>query len=140
MKTSMTLGAALILAVALGGCAALERQDALDTEKLLAAAGFQKRPADTPERQQDLANMPPRRLVVDRRQGAQTIYTYADAQGCRCLYVGDAKAYDEFRRLAVSEAIAQDMTEVSINPALMRSGSWGARYPRPDPDDDSFPL
>jgi hypothetical protein len=140
MKTSIAVSAALILAGALGGCAAIERQDAVDTEKLLAAAGFQMRPADTPERQQDLANMPPRRLVVHRRQGAQTVYTYADAQNCNCLYVGDAKAYDEFRRLAVSEAIAQDMTEVSINPVFMRSGHWGARYPRPDPDDDSFPL
>jgi hypothetical protein len=96
-------------------------------------------PADTAERRQELANMPPRRIVV-HREGAQTVYIYADAQNCRCLYVGEAKAYDEFRRLALSEAIAQDMSEVSMNPALMRSGVWGARYPRLDPDDDSFPL
>jgi len=129
----------LILLGALGGCAAIEQQDALDTEKLLAAAGFQMRPADTAERQQDLAHMPPRRLVV-HRGGAQTVYTYADAQNCRCLYVGEAKAYGEFRRLAVSEAIARDMSEVSMNPVLMNWGVWGARYPRLDPDDDSFPL
>jgi hypothetical protein len=139
MKASMAVTAALILAGALGGCAAIERQEAVDTEKLLAAAGFQMRPADTAERQQDLANMPPRRMVV-HHQGAQTVYTYADAQNCRCLYVGEAKAYDEFRRLAVSEAIAQDMSAVSMNPVFMSWGVWGSRYPRLDPDDDSFPL
>jgi hypothetical protein len=137
MKTSLAISAALLLCA--GGCAAIERQDALDTEKLLAAAGFQMHPADTAERRQELANMPPRRIVV-HREGAQTVYTYADAQNCRCLYVGEAKAYDEFRRLALSEAIAQDMSEVSMNPVLMRWGVWGARYPRLDPDDDSFPL
>src|SRR6266513_2331920 len=58
------VGALLILVGALGGCAAIERQQAADTEKLLAAAGFQMRPADSAERQQDLANMPPHRIIA----------------------------------------------------------------------------
>jgi hypothetical protein len=124
------VGALLILVGALGGCAAIERQQAADTEKLLAAAGFQMRPANTAERQLDLANMPPLRIVA-HREGAKTVYTYADAQNCHCLYVGGAKAYAEYSRLAVSEEIARDMSAASMNAASMNWnvwGSWDARW------------
>jgi hypothetical protein len=122
-------GTLLILAGTLGGCAAVEQQQAADAEKLLAAAGFEMHPADSAERQQDLANMPPLQVVA-RRQGGKTVYTYADPQNCRCLYVGEPKAYAEYRRLAVSEAIALDMNEVALNPTFMSWGAWGAWYPR----------
>jgi hypothetical protein len=123
------VGALLILVGALGGCAAIERQEAVDTEKLLAAAGFQMRPADSAERQQDLANMPPLEIVA-HREGAKTVYTYADAQNCHCLYVGGAKAYAEYRRLEVSEEIARDMSAASMNAASMNWNVWGSWDPR----------
>ena len=123
------VGALLILVGALGGCAAIERQEAVDTEKLLAAAGFQMRPADSAERLQDLASMPPHTIVA-RREGAKTVYTYADAQNCRCLYVGGSKAYAEYRRLAVSEEIARDMSAASMNAASMNWNVWGSWDPR----------
>jgi hypothetical protein len=123
------VGALLILVGALGGCAAIERQQAADTEKLLAAAGFQIRPADSAERQQDLANMPPLEIVA-HREGGKTVYTYADAQTCRCLYVGGAKAYAEYGRLAVSEEIARDMSAASMNAASMNWDVWGSWDPR----------
>ena len=123
------VGALLILVGALGGCAAIERQQAADTEKLLAAAGFQMRPADSAERQQDLANMPPHTIVA-HRAGAATLYTYADAQNCRCLYVGGAKAYAEYRRLEASEEIARDMSAASMNAASTNWDVWGSWDPR----------
>jgi len=123
------VGALLILVGALGGCAAIERQQAADTEKLLVAAGFQMRPADSAERQQDLANMPPHTIVA-HREGAETVYTYADAQNCRCLYVGGAKAYAEYRRLEVSEEIARDMSAASMNAASTNWDVWGSWDPR----------
>jgi hypothetical protein len=125
----MRVGTLLILLGTLCGCAAIERQEAADTEKLLAAAGFQIRPADSAERQQDLANMPPLRIVA-HHEGAKTVYTYADAQNCRCLYVGGPKEYSEYRRLAVSEAIARDMSVGSTNAASMNWDVWGAWDPR----------
>ncbi len=121
----MRVGMLLILVGALGGCAAIERQQAADTEKLLVAAGFQMRPADSAERQQDLANMPPHTIVA-HREGAETVYTYADPQNCRCLYVGGAKAYAEYRPLEVSEEIARDMSAASMNSASMNWDVWGA--------------
>jgi hypothetical protein len=129
MDIKKLAGTLLILLSALGGCAAIERQAAADTQKLLAAAGFQMRPADSAERQQDLANMPPRKIVASQ-QGANTVYTYADAQSCRCLYVGGPKAYAQYRQLARSEAIARDMEVASMNAASMNWDVWGAWDPR----------
>jgi hypothetical protein len=45
---------ALIIALPLAGCAAIQRSEAKDTEQLLAAADFQAKPADTPEKLADL--------------------------------------------------------------------------------------
>ena len=130
----------VIRAGALGGCAAIERQDAVDTESLLAQAGFQKRPAESAERVQNAA-IPPRPQMVVDRESSGAVYTYADAQNCRCTYVGDSKAYDEFRRLALSEAIAREMNAEYMNPQLvMQWGAWDAWNPRPDPDDSGYPL
>jgi hypothetical protein len=136
MKVALAI---VILAGALGGCAGIERQDALHTEDLLAQAGFQKHSSDS-GRAQDLANLPRPQMVVGR-EDKRTVYTYADAQNCRCTYVGDSKAYDEFRRLALSEAIARDMNAEYMNPQLvMQWGAWDAWNPRPDPDDSGYPL
>jgi hypothetical protein len=54
---------ALIVALPLAGCAAIQRSEAQDKEQLLAAAGFQVKPADTPEKLANLRTMPPRKLV-----------------------------------------------------------------------------
>jgi hypothetical protein len=137
MKVALSI---VILAGALGGCAGIERQDSLDTEKLLAAAGFEMRPAPITEGPQALANTARSRLIVDR-EGSGTVYTYVDGRNCRCTYVGDSKAYDQFRRLALSEAIARDMNAEYMNPQLvMQWGAWDAWNPRPDPDDSGYPL
>jgi hypothetical protein len=124
----------LILVGALGGCAAMERQQAADTEKLLVAAGFRMRLADSAERQQDLAKMPPREVVI-HRHGAKNVYTYADPQNCHCLYVGGAKAYAKYREFAVTEAIARDMSEAAMNTASTDFPVWASWDPRWAPTD-----
>jgi len=73
---------AAILAVT--GCATTRREEAASTEQLLAAAGFQMRPADTPERVAALASMPREKLVVRSKDG-NVVYTYADPEKCHCL-------------------------------------------------------
>ena len=124
----------LILGAALSGCAALERQQAAGTEKLLAAAGFRMIPADSAERQQEIAGMPPREIVTHRR-GAKTVYSYADAQNCRCLYVGGPKAYRKYREFQVSEDIARDMSTASMNSASTNFPTWASWDPQWAPDD-----
>src|SRR5687767_11955018 len=59
----------LIVALPLAGCAAIQRSEAKDTEQLLAAAGFQAKPAETPEKLTNLRTMPPRKLVSQSKDG-----------------------------------------------------------------------
>lgn len=54
---SLVLVAAALLVLA--GCATIRRYEATSTEQLLAAAGFQMQPADSPERLAALATRPP---------------------------------------------------------------------------------
>jgi hypothetical protein len=118
-----------MMVAALAGCAALERQEAAYTEKLLSEAGFHRLPAESGRRQQDLADLPPREVVV-RREGVKTVYAYADPQGCRCLYIGGPKAYAKYREFAVSEAIARDMSLAAPNSAATNFPVWAAWDPR----------
>src|SRR5678816_263179 len=95
--------AAAILTLA--GCASLWQKDAIRTEELLAAAGFQMQPADTPERLADLRSMPPRKLLA-HSEDAKIVYAYADPDWCHCFYVGGPEEYSVYERLTLSKVIA----------------------------------
>src|ERR1700722_10045047 len=66
-------------------------------ENNLAAAGFTALPANTPEREAELKQLPPNKFVP-RTTGNQVEYVYADPVDCACLYVGDQKAYGAYRQ------------------------------------------
>ena len=51
--------AVLAAAIVLAGCATMRRREARDAGDLLATAGFDAKPADTPERIEQLRAMPP---------------------------------------------------------------------------------
>ena len=112
-KARTVLSVALAAATMLTGCATFRGSEARSTEELLAAAGFVMRPADTAERQQRLAAMPPYRLESHTKDG-KVIYTYADPDRCKCLYVGGPKEYSEYQHLRLQRQIAVDE-------------AWGAR-------------
>jgi hypothetical protein len=105
---------ALIIALPLAGCAAIQRSEARDTEQLLAAAGFQAKPADTPEKLANLRAMPPRQLVSQAKEG-KFVYSYADPDYCQCLYVGGPQEYSAYQRLAVKQEIAQEQLDASMD-------------------------
>jgi len=108
----------------LGGCAAaLEREEAADTERLLALAGFRR------DESAGYAALPPYEIVARGESGA-TSYAYADPKGCRCVYVGDRRAYEGYRELAVSEAIAKEMSIGATNAASSEMPAWGTLDPR----------
>ena len=98
----LVLSVAVATAVMLTGCAAIQRSETRSTEHLLAAAGFELRPADTAEQQQHLAALPPFRLESHSTDG-KVVYTYADPDGCHCLYVSGSKEYSKFQRLKASQ-------------------------------------
>jgi len=87
-------------------CAAIQRFEVRDTERMLVAAGFHMRLADTPEPQEDLRSMPPYR-IVSRTKDHNVVYMYADPDNCHCVYVGGSKEYSEYERRMVETEITQ---------------------------------
>ncbi len=118
-----------ILGIILAGCAALQNQQAIETERLLAAAGFQMRFADTPEKLQHLKTLTQRKLTPHQRDD-KVYYVYADATSCQCLYVGTEKAYQRYQDLALQKEITEEQrVAAEMNEdAAMDWGMWGPWY------------
>ncbi|TMQ24608.1 MAG: hypothetical protein E6K82_08580 [Candidatus Rokuibacteriota bacterium] len=89
--------AGLLGALSLAGCAGHQGAEMRSAEQALAAAGFQARPADTPEKLAQLQSLAPRK-VLWRPQDGELRYVYADPTSCRCLYVGGEEQYQRLRR------------------------------------------
>lgn len=70
-------------------------------------AGFKVRPADSPRQAAHLQKLPSNRLLV-RYRNERPVYLYADPQGCRCLYVGNERDYQNYRRLVNQQNLAGD--------------------------------
>ena len=94
------------------GCATIQRLEAAETGRMLAASGFHMVAADTPERQQDLRSRSSHRIVSRTKDGTVE-YTYADPDNCHCVYVGGEKEYSEYERLRVMKEIARRAGESS---------------------------
>jgi hypothetical protein len=102
----------LVFTLVLVGCATVEKDTAMDTERLLSASGFQMRLADTPQKLDKIKTMTQRKLIRHQRNGIID-YIYVDATDCKCLYAGTEKAYKKFKnlsaiRLSGDEATARD--------------------------------
>jgi hypothetical protein len=115
-----------VVALTLGACAAIQRQEAQDTDDLLAAAGFRAKVADTPAKVEHLKAMTPLKITTRVKDG-QTIYSYADPVSCNCVYVGGPKEYQEYKRLEVERRIAlnNQMAAEEAADAAMNWGLWG---------------
>ena len=122
----------LPLVVALGlsvtGCATIRAHQTAETEQVLAAAGFQVQPADTPGKVAHLQTLTPKKVARYLRDG-QSQYVYTDPETCRCLYVGDEKRYQKFQELSLQKKIADEQMsaahanwEASMN---WWGGPWG---------------
>jgi hypothetical protein len=59
--------------------------------------------------------------LVARKQQDTVSYTFADPYTCRCLYVGGAKEYSTYRRLAKE----RQMEEERLNDGEPIDGLWG---------------
>jgi hypothetical protein len=105
----------LLGALRLAGCAALQTGDVASAERVLTAAGFQARPADTPEKLAHLESLPPRKVLLQPQNGERR-YVYADPTSCKCLYVGGEKQYQLLRR----------QEQMAVDRLLAGEGSGGA--------------
>ncbi len=110
----------------LSGCAAMRKDETMSVERTLAAAGFQLKFADTPERIDELAILPQRTLVPQQRDG-KLFYVYADPEYCKCLYVGTEAAYQRYQKLALQQKLAKERVEAAQmnDDASMNWGMWG---------------
>ncbi|MEM9257001.1 MAG: hypothetical protein AAGA91_16285 [Pseudomonadota bacterium] len=129
MKTMQYLGIAA-LATAVVGCASVENDQAIQTERELAAAGFQMKMADTPEKLTHTESLPQRTLTPTDKDG-EVVYVYADAKSCKCIYVGSRLNYARYERISLrQEAVdkqrmaAEDVSMAADNVA-MNWGLWG---------------
>ena len=87
-----------VLGLSPAGCATLERSGVIEQTDRLKAAGFREQPADTPEKLALLGSMPAHK-VVTRVEHGESVYSYADPDYCRCLYVGGPQEYSTYERL-----------------------------------------
>jgi hypothetical protein len=112
--------------LAVAGCALIQRSDAMDGERLLAAAGFQMKFATTPEQIAKVNTLPQRKLTRTPGPDGQNRFVYADSKFCKCVYVGTEAAYDRYQRLEVRRELAEDEEAASMNWDAW--GPWGPWY------------
>jgi hypothetical protein len=112
--------AAIVLSVT--GCASTQADGTRATERLLTAAGFQVKAADTPEKATHLQQLTPGK-IIRREQNGQVSYVYADRTWCNCLYTGTEQQYQEYRRLARQQTAADEEKVVSEDAS--NPGAWG---------------
>ena len=128
-RGKMVVLVAGILAAALAlGCTG----QMIRTERLLAAAGFQMRLANTPEREAHLKTMTQHEIVPHEENGSMR-FVYADAEYCKCVYVGTEAAYQRYQKYAMK----QQQTDARLQAAQMNEdasmnwgmwGPWGPWY------------
>lgn len=108
-----------------GGCET-RAQMVSAKEDLLAAAGFEARPADTVERVAQMGQLPPNHLVM-RETNGKTVYLYADPVACNCVYFGDSAAYSRYRQERFQQRLAdeQETTATLYSEPGWRWGAWG---------------
>lgn len=122
MKTLTTLATISAAAFALAACETMaQRVDA--KEDTLAAAGFTMLPANTPQRQTELHQLPPNKFVP-QTTGDTTKYVYADPVVCNCLYIGDQKAYSAYRQDVLAKKIADEQQMAAMT--YQNSWDWGS--------------
>ena len=122
MKRELLLAA---IALNVAGCASIQADGTRTTERMLIAAGFQQKTADTPEKVAHLQALTPGTIVRRERSGAP-VYVYADRNVCKCIYAGTEQQYQEYRRLARQQTMADEAKVVAEETSDPRGwGLWG---------------
>jgi hypothetical protein len=118
-RPMLTVGAALLAAAcANSGAAVTEKED------LLVSAGFVPKKAYSAARMATLKSLPPHQFVTRTINGG-TRYLYADPTICGCIYVGDQKAYDQYRQKMAAVQTATDEQIRSVLSATPLPGESG---------------
>jgi hypothetical protein len=105
---------------ALFGCGSIQQpqpptpeQQAEQVEPMLSAAGFRMLPADTPQRQQQLASLVPFDVNYYVGKTGTLHYYMADPVYCKCMYIGTEENYQQYEKLKLNEQFQAKEGEVS---------------------------
>ena len=106
--------------VALAGCGSIKppepptpEQQAEQVEPMLAAAGFRMLPADTPQRQQQLASLVPFDVNYYVGKTGTLHYYMADPNFCKCMYIGTEENYQQYEKLKLNQQFQAKEGELS---------------------------
>ncbi len=123
MKTLKALLAGSLLLALASGCSTTTKK-----EDTLSAAGFQTKPADTPQKQAHLKSLPADKLTAVQRDGTM-YYTFPDP-GKNVLYVGEEPQYQKYQQLRMEKKIAHEQLNASeMDSAAWNSwGGWGSAW------------
>jgi hypothetical protein len=122
-----------VLGLVISACAT-SPADVSRKEERLTQAGFEMRPANTPERRTMLAALPADHFV-QRVRGDVIHYVYADPRVCDCLYVGSRDAYERYEQIMLQQHLA-DQQSTSVQ--AFSSSSWNWSVWREDGFGDDF--
>jgi hypothetical protein len=104
--------AGLLIAVSIAACSSFQQetpaQKAQRIDPVLAAAGFQMVPADSPKKESIFATLPPLKMHYYMSKDGKARYWFADPFECNCVYVGDAKAYQHYQNLRIQQKLVKE--------------------------------
>ena len=80
-------------------CTITPKATADQVEKMLVAADFKYKTADTPQQMERMQALPQGRFIR-HQAGGDVYYLYADVAGCKCVCSGDKAAYSRYKELA----------------------------------------
>ncbi len=128
MRRQTIVATLLGASAALAGCVSV---GAPEKEGQLAAAGFVRLQADTPQKLAKLQALPQNTIVYAERKHGNA-YIYADAAGCNCAYVGNDAAYRQYQQIRTANNIAQMQETTALlnaEAAADWGGAWGPLVP-----------
>jgi hypothetical protein len=91
-------GFAMLIFAFLMSCAGTGKMSPFHMDEILVDAGFQLHKADTPKKLSQLKSLPQNKLV-HKMYNKKKFYFFVDGTSCKCMYVGDEKAYLRFKQL-----------------------------------------
>ena len=113
------IATALVATLSLG-CAAMQRCEAIKTERVLATAGFQMKMAEMTEKLANVQGMAQRELQPHDTDG-EVSFVYANALECNCVYVATKASHQRYQQLALEQELADQAREN----ATMEWNTWG---------------
>lgn len=95
---TMKLNGFASIAAALAVLCATPASAQLAAGQRLEDAGFKMREANSPQKMERLRSLTPHKLIARQKNGVP-YYLYADPDYCKCLFIGDKLAFENYRAM-----------------------------------------